>query len=507
MKKVICILMVFCLIGAFGCAKEVELTESNEVKKVEWMMRDNGGNYDTELKIFKWMNEVAGIEIVPVMIPPDVYMEKLSIMVAGGSLPDIINVGNQDIFIESLTPDFNLIQEIGAKGLLVSMTDNLDKLPHYKAWMDKFPSFLGGITASDGDVYIASTIRNYSPTSSLGGVIRSDLSGTTEFETFGDLLATLTEMRSKTDKPIWTNRNGILDLNLFSYSFGTALIEYPYYDQYAKKFVNPVATQNYKDAIIFFKTLVEQDILTPEWASYPEPQWYTDAGAGDTQFWVDNMMNAPTHMNAMKVNGITGRFEAFVPPKYNDKFYGWAGKSRFSTTGSAINAKSESIDEILVLFDWLYDLTNHDKLYWGELGVTYKLNASGTPIIIRDGASKDEAYQKLVSEVYGTGENSNWVKVFTDAEYYNDKWYESERKWYPYGKVYGDNVYTYSIPSVSIDEAKAEKIKEIKAPLNTYIQENVTNFINGKKSMNEYDDFVAKVESMGINEVVEIYNK
>ena len=75
-------------------------------------------------------------------------------------------------------------------------------------------------------------------------------------------------------------------------------------EQYEKKFINPVATVNFKDAVLFMKKLVDNGILTKEWSNYPEPQWYTDSQAGDCQFWVDNMMNGPTMDAGLAKNGI-----------------------------------------------------------------------------------------------------------------------------------------------------------------------------------------------------------
>jgi hypothetical protein len=46
----------------------------------------------------------------------------------------------------------------------------------------------------------------------------------------------------------------------------------------------------------------------------------------------------------------------------------------------------------------------------------------------------------------------------------------------------------------------------MKTALDTYIQESVTNFINGKTSMDEFDAFVAKVSEMGADQIVAIYN-
>ena len=491
-------------------AKEEEVVEVEKgTPTVTWMMRDIGSlQYANPLKVYEWLGDAGDMVIEPILVPVDVYMDKLSITVAGGDLPDIINIGNQDLFHESYTPDFALAKDIGTKGLLVPLSDNLDKLPHYKLWLDKYEEYKGGITSPDGKIYFASVVRSYNPTSSLGGVIRSDLADTMNFETFDDLYNTLKAMQDKADTPIWTNRNGILDLNLLSYSFGTSLIEFPYYDQYAETFVNPVATQNFKDAILFLKKLVDEGILTPEWSAYPEPQWYADAKAGDCQFWVDNMMNAPTHNNGLKENGLSGQFEAFVPPMYNGKFYGWAGKSRFSTTGSVVSAKTELLDNILAMLDWTYDTAaSHDKLYWGEEGITTKQLASGEFGNTEKGVQKTDAFKNIITEIYGVGENSNWMKVFTDVEYYNDRWYDGARLWAKHGKVYGDNVYTYSIPSVALDEADSETFKEIATPLNTFITENVTNFINGKTHMDNFDAFVIEVEDMGIQTLVDMYNK
>ena len=202
----------------------IEVEKVLEHKEITWMMRDAGNpnQWDPELKVYGYMNEAANITIIPIMVTPDVYMEKLSIIVAGDILEDITNVGNRDIFIEAAVPDYDLIQTVGPLGLLVSLSDNLDKLPHYEDWMEKFPSYVGGITAADGDIY--------NPTSSIGGVIRSDKSGKTEFESMEDLLQTLTDMRAEMDAPIWTNRSGMYNHNLLALSFGTSLTDFPYYD-------------------------------------------------------------------------------------------------------------------------------------------------------------------------------------------------------------------------------------------------------------------------------------
>ncbi len=476
---------------------------------VTWMMRNIGTTlYNNPLKVYEYLGAAGNLTIKPIMVAPDVYMDKLSIAVAGNDLPDIVNIGNQDLFIEALTPDFLLAKEIGPKGLIVPLSDNLDKLPNYKIWLDKFAEYAGGITSSDGKIYFASVVRAYNPTSSLGGVIRSDLADTMKFDTFETLFNTLKTMRDKSDGPIWVNRSGILNLNLLSYSFGTSLTEFPYYDQYAKTFINSVATPNFKDAILFFKSLVDADILTKEWTNFPEPQWYIDSMNGSCQFWVDNMMNVPTHNNGLITNGLTGTFKAFVPPSYGGKFYGWPGKSRFSTTGSIISAKTKALDNILAMFDWTYNLAaSHDKLYWGEPGITCKQLASGEYGNTKPGVQSEPAFIKLITDIYGVGENSNWMKVFTDVEYYNDRQYDGARKWAPEGKVYGDSVYTYSVPSVNLSTADAAKFKELYTPLQTYIDENVTNFINSKKDISEFDAFVAKVKEMGADTLVELYNK
>lgn len=485
---------------------EVIVEKTLENRDVYWMMREIGlMGANPEPIILEWFEMVGNMNIIPVLVSPDVYMEKLSIMVAGNEIPDMVNVGNQDIFIEAVVPDFYLIQDIATKGMLVSLTDNMDKLPHYKYYLDMFPDYVGSITASDGDIYFASTVRDYNPTASLGGVIRTDLIEDVSFDSFDELLAVLTDLRGKRDGPVWTNRSGILNLNLLSYSFGTSLIELPYYEQFEKKYINPVATQNFKDAVIFFKTLVERDILTPEWSSYPEPQWYEDSMKDVCLFWVDNMMNVPTMNNGLATNGIDGKFEAFIPPAYNGVKYGWAGKSRFSTTGTVISSKSEAIDNCLVLIDWLYDQKNHDLMYWGLEGVTAKRLSNGSMGNIEEGYQKTDEFVALANK-YGVGENSNWMKVFTDVEYYDDRWFDGARLWYPAGKVYGDNVYNYSIPSTVLNEEQMEVVKNIKTPLDTFVQENVTNFINGVRDISEFDAFVKEVEAMKINELVDIYN-
>lgn len=57
--------------------------------------------------------------------------------------------------------------------------------------------------------------------------------------------------------------------------------------------------------------------------------------------------------------------------------------------------------------------------------------------------------------------------------------------------------------SLTVDES--ERFSVIMTDINTYAEENVMKFVTGELSFDTWDQFIGTIESMGIDEAIEIY--
>lgn len=63
----------------------------------------------------------------------------------------------------------------------------------------------------------------------------------------------------------------------------------------------------------------------------------------------------------------------------------------------------------------------------------------------------------------------------------------------------------YLMPAVSLTDEESETARSPLADIQTYVDENVAKFINGTRSLDEFDDFVTDIETMGLTDIIAVY--
>ena len=63
------------------------------------------------------------------------------------------------------------------------------------------------------------------------------------------------------------------------------------------------------------------------------------------------------------------------------------------------------------------------------------------------------------------------------------------------------------IPSPMVTSEESKAIADIMTPAETYIHENVVQFVTGVRPMSEWDGFIAEVKKLNLEYVAETYNK
>lgn len=477
---------------------------SSEPIEVSWMMTALG-TIDLEnpnLKVYQAMNEAADIKIKPIVVPEDSYEDKFAAVIASNDMYDIM----------AGAPVSQTIQSIGPQGLFVAISDNYDKMPKLKGLLDKYPLDTKAILSTDGKLYQFPTVFVDVTYASTGLVMREDLLNAAgikpdSIETMDDLYSAFAAMSAQNSgKPVISARFNIKNMAYIARMFGGDFLVA--YNNETKKFEYPVYKNETKMAVEFLNKMYTDGLLHPEWASMSDAVWEEAVSTGELATYVDNMqMLAARNSDLASSVGEHAKLIPVLPPKINGKIRPWSSNPSVMLGGwggpvisSAVTG--EKLSRIFTLMNWIYDYEKSSpSLLWGEEGVTFVYDEQGYPRYIVD-VDWENGNGPLPKE-YGV---NVFALVVTPERFYDIATNPvGENPFMDAMELYKE-VYAYSTPSVAFTTEETDRLKVIKTPLDTFVQENIIKFINGTTPMSQWDQFVAKLTEMKIHEVEEIYN-
>lgn len=164
--------------------------------------------------------------------------------------------------------------------------------------------------------------------------------------------------------------------------------------------------------------------------------------------------------------------------------------------------------EIIEWIDWLYSDEGVLECTWGTLGEsaddmdnTYYIDEDGSKQFTKfitenpDGITGDQAYRYyLMRDIMTVWEWENQSLMYKDPKFQEcwDVWQ---------GSATTDGYIPTTI-TLTIEETDA--FTNMKMDIDTYVNEMTAKFISGAESLDNYDKFIAQVEKMGANELIEI---
>ncbi len=467
----------------------------------EFALKDYG---NPDLELYKKLNEVAQVKIKPMFYPESGYKEKVSIVIAGGDMPDTM------ILLGVSTFD---IKSYGVKGVFLPISDHLSKMPNYNKYLEKYKDQKHLITATNGKIYTINQIYDYPQMPKFAGVvIRGDILEKNNFDpksiqTFDDLYNALKVIKEATGLPPYAGRSGVKNIEYFANMFGTSIYA-PYYDNSLKKFTNPYVTQNLKDCVEYLYKLNKDGLLGDDWLTMNSSDWKTAIRSGKRFAYVDEVYT--TELNEAKFTedlvNAGARLEIVIPPKYNGKRASFPVLPNiFENDSAVVNPKTKAADNILKMWDWLYSQEGYEFVNFGVEGVTYKVLPDGSKICLFGIPEKSEELGKK----WGIGYDATFGRLVTrESEMFRLR--ESEEpqvyRYEEYEKEMKENVDMFVMPTLNFTDEEMESYKLISTPLNTYVEENIPQFILGNKPMTEWDNFVKETEKFKVNELIDLYN-
>ena len=147
MKKLVSLLLALALMMSCAAVLAEDYYPAEKVSYNVWIrMRPMNGNAD-DMEIFKIMEEKTNVHLNFEQIPQADWEEKVLLTLNGGvDLPDALYSGY------SLTS--TQLLQFGGQGLLLPLNDLIEQyMPNFKAKLEAHPEVKAAITAPDGNIY------------------------------------------------------------------------------------------------------------------------------------------------------------------------------------------------------------------------------------------------------------------------------------------------------------------------------------------------------------------
>ncbi len=176
-------------------------------------------------------------------------------------------------------------------------------------------------------------------------------------------------------------------------------------------------------------------------------------------------------------------------------------------TPTSFKADSENIEAAMKFIN--YGFTRHGSgvANFGVFDDTWTMSEDGIPEFTEEALTQTDIPMSDVEYVlrlhtmwskYRYGDDISMIRNVAETETwdYRAKWGDDPTS---------DNA--YAIPTLSFSPEAAEEIGDLSADINTYAEEMVLRFITGDAPLSEYDDFVDRLNELGMQRLIELYQE
>lgn len=445
-----------------------------------------------------------------VSAPLSEWDQRKSLVIGAGDAPDIISVtypGQEVSFV--------------AGGAILPASDFVQYMPNYMDKIEKWDmaADLDQLRQEDGKYYLFPGLRE-EPRAEYSFAVRSDiweeLGLSLEPETFDEFKEQLqTVKEAYPDLYPMTDRwsaNGPLEatLGFVSPNFGTQAgwgfgQGLTYSDG---EFEYTGASDEYRDLIEFYASLVEDGLLDPEAVTQDDDQAIQKFASGQALSIGTNDQEIVRYRTTVEELGTDAEMAMIRVPAgpAGDNFqFGQRLVSGFMLSSDV--AESENFLALLQFLDWLYYSDEGlEFAKWGVEGETYTKDSSGKrtldPNITAMGLNPG-APENLQAD-YGF-HNGVWTLVHGSTLDLDRSMLRDETL------DFLDKMSTKTIlelpPPAPLSEVEREQVSLYQSALKDHVWQNTAQFILGQRPLDEWEAYVAELEGLNMGAYIDIVNE
>ncbi len=479
------------------------------------MIRDLG-RYQTNPEKHIPLSHLAekfNIEWDLIVTPSGDFNTKLSVTLVSGDIPDIIIYHGRDWPV--------VINGYGLDGYFLDFKPYIDggKMPNLlKNFYSKIPNSIKNSMTDDGKIYYIGRLKTTTDDNfSQAFCHRKDIlaqHNITPGKTFDEFYANLKQLKQLyPDKYPFSVPHGLgWMINQFAPLFETGIgkgytqdFQGVYYDQWddPPRFVRAGTNDKYKTMLQYLNKLYAEGLLHPEFNS--------DRGrATYHKLIVNNQIYMGINSSYVTSDTVTvaGQKEN-NNPNFEwawSEFPSYTGPGRthsyldVDSGGKVISAKSEHIDKLVQMFDYMCTDDYYRFEFWGIEGETYKIGGDGKPERLEHMITTQAQWDRgmvgddtgIIGYFPGQQEAGARPRARAQLKYYDNR--EGN------GSALPDD------PYLAFTEEEVEQLATFNA-VKTYGLEMAIKFITGEESFAKWDDYKARLVEFGADKIVSIYSQ
>ena len=462
---------------------------------------------------FSQLEEANKVSFDLTSAPLSDWDAKKSLIISAGDAPDLIPVtypGQETQFVSG--------------GALLPISDYVQYMPNFQQRVEEWDlqPDIDNLVQADGKYYMLPGLYE-SPQPQYSIAIRQDLwekAGITDDpETWDDLKEDLETLKAAnpgvwpmSDRWSTTNDSPLgATLNVAAPNFGTVagwgfnngLV----YDEDSETFSYAPTTDEYKDLVSYFASLVEDGLLDPESVTQDDDTAKQKFASTQSLAISGNTQEITSYATSFTDAGNTDAKVHLIRVPEGPAGDNVASGSRLGP-GFMISSEAAEKPNFLALLQFA------DWLYYSDSGMEFaKYGVEGTTF------TKDGETRALAADVDWNGVNpAGTKKLNADFGFSNGVWMPTNgstdelirslntEATNTFIDAMADKVELPLTPTAPLDEMQQEQITLWQAALNDSVTQNTAAFILGQRPMSEWDAWQTELKGLNVEQYVETFN-
>ncbi|MBA2943717.1 ABC transporter substrate-binding protein [Paenibacillus sp. CGMCC 1.16610] len=466
-----------------------------------------------EMGMYKELEKVTGVKVEfqhpPLEVPQ--AQEQFNLMVATNELPDVIEASwgatSGAVVRYPGGPEKAILDK-----KIIKLNDLIDKYaPNLKKLLNEYPDWKKQISTDEGSIYAFPFLRGddkvrvfFGPSVRQDWLDKLGLKMPTTIDEWYTVLKAFKEKdpngNGKADEiPIY------LDKNLFATDapfLGAWGINYSFYQDGGKVKYGPIQPE-YKEFLATMNKWYKEGLLDKDFAA-PNDKLFDNK-------MTTNLIGATASFNGGGIGKYAGlmkdkdpKFDLEAAPypvlKAGDKAI-WGQKDfAYNGVGAAISTANKNPIETVKWLDYAYGDKGDLLFNYGVEGTSYKMEngkATFLPEILNPpaGTSIQQAIAKY--------NRATWSAPFVLSDNFQMQYLALPQQKKAL-EVWSQPTAERKIPLVSPTQDESSKFASIVTDIQTYQDEMLLKFIMGVEPISNFDQYVKKIQSMGIDEAIKI---
>ena len=431
--------------------------------------------------------------------------EQFNLMMSNAELPDIIEYSWLGY---AGGPSAAIDEEV-----IIPLNDVIDQyMPNFKAYLEANPEIDKMIKTDDGVYYCVPFIRGGdSLLTSMGLMLRGDwleelgLEVPTTIEEWETVLTAFKEKKGATGAFTYQYASGgLTNNNPFAYAYGVCR---QFYIGDDGKVHYGAIEDGYKEYLMTMNKWMEAGLIDVDFATLTGDQVaakVTSGAAGASFGYCGSAMG--TWTNAGKSSNPDFTLVAAPYPttvKGATPEMGQMDNNYLGTGSAAITTSCKDVEVAARLLDYAFSEEGSLLYNFGEEGKSYTV-VDGTPMYTDELLNNPNGLS--IAHAMSGYIRANYNGPFVQNELYAQQYYQLDTQKEAVKLWSSTNMAKHRIPPTTPTVEESQEQAQILGEITTYRDEMTLKFILGDMSFDEWDTYVANIEKMGIDRVLEIQN-